>query len=96
MRCYAKVSGEFDFGLFGGTARHTPFRNVLLAGAGCLHHLVDGSILGREKLRCEVEGDIVDDACHLVSPQLLIAPAIGEKCMRIHMGICLCLCLGQR
>ena len=74
----------------------TSLGNVLLARAGCLHHLVDGAVALREEPPGEVEGDVVDALGLLIDEQIAIVTLPGQECgWRLHSGLLVLLRLFQ-
>ena len=56
-------AGEFEFGLFGGSARFTSFGDVLLSAAGRLNHLVAGAAGTIDIFRTKSDCDVVTKLC---------------------------------
>jgi hypothetical protein len=54
-------------------------RNVLLAGTGCLDHLIDRAISPGQEFAAKTKSDVTGDFCFLKGKQLLVGAVPGIK-----------------
>lgn len=57
-----EIISELDFGFFGNAGGFTAFKDVLLAGAGSLDHLVEGAVAFFQEALTEPHRAVINDA----------------------------------
>lgn len=75
--------GELDLGFGGGDGGFAGFGDVLFAGAGGLHHLVDGAVASLQVLPAETVGEVIDDFGFAIGEKGPIAAGFWEETLGV-------------